>query len=252
MLQLQHQIREPTIRLHQARRRTHKPIRQLAHSAEKAILKDPVRFIHKVGQLDGEAVHTRLVTGDGRDFGNDNGPSVLIVHVLQVANASVAIGTVIMKPDIVGWIGRDEVHEILEPFLPVGIIRHGRADEFLALLISQGHHLIVPGLRRALRGDAVLIRLVEEMDDGLVAVEDVLPIATGQLGFEMDHGAEWGSTVDLGWNPGVPIADGREGAVEVALVHGPWDTRVAGAGAVGPVPEQTALFDYHFQRGIAR
>lgn len=33
--------------------------------------------------------------------------------------------------------------------------------------------------------------------------------------------------------------------MEVGLVHGPGDARVAGAGAVGPVPEETALFDDH-------
>lgn len=41
----------------------------------------------------------------------------------------------------------------------------------------------MPRLRRALRCDVVLVRLVEEMDDGLVAVENVLPVAAGQLRF---------------------------------------------------------------------
>ena len=103
----------------------------------------------------------------------------------------------------------------------------------------------MPSLRCALRGNVVFIRLVEEMDDGLVAVEDILPVAAGELGFKVDHGAEWGSALEFGWDPGVPVANGGERTVEVALVHGPWDAGVAGTGAVGPVPEEAALFDNH-------
>ncbi len=79
-----------------------------------------------------------------------------------------------------------------------------------------------------------------------MAVEDVLPVGAGQLGFEVDHGAEWGAAAQLGRDPGVPVADGGEGAVEVALVHGPGDAGVAGAGTVGPVPEEAALLGDHF------
>lgn len=103
----------------------------------------------------------------------------------------------------------------------------------------------MPRLRRALRGDVVLVGLVEEMDDGLVAVEDVLPVATGELRLEVHHWAVRCPATELRWGPCVPIADGGHGAVEVALVHCPWDTRVAGTGGVGPVPEETALLDYH-------
>ena len=103
----------------------------------------------------------------------------------------------------------------------------------------------MPSLRRALRTDVVLIRFVEEMDDGLVAVEDILPVAAGKLRLEMDHGSEGSSAAQFGRCPGVPVAYGGEWAVEVALVHGPWYAGVAGTGGVGPVPEETALFDHH-------
>ena len=103
----------------------------------------------------------------------------------------------------------------------------------------------MPSLRRALRRDVVLVGLVEEVDDGLVGVEDVLPVAAGELRFKVDHGTVGCSAVEFGRDPGIPIADGREGAVEVALVHGPRYAWVARARAVGPIPEETALLDDH-------
>ena len=106
----------------------------------------------------------------------------------------------------------------------------------------------MPRLRSALRRDIILIRLIEEMDDGLVAVEDILPVGAGELGFEMDHRAKRSAAMELGGDPGVPVADRGEGALEIALVHGPRDAGIAGSGAVGPVPEEAALLHYHFDR----
>ena len=83
------------------------------------------------------------------------------------------------------------------------------------------------------------------MDDGLVAVEDILPVAARKLRFEMDHGPEGSSAMEFGRHPGVPVAYGGEWAVEVALVHSPWYAWVARTGGVGPVPEETALSDNH-------
>lgn len=106
----------------------------------------------------------------------------------------------------------------------------------------------MPRLRSSLRGNVVLVGLVEEMDDGLVGVENILPVLAGELGFEVDHGAEGSATVEFGRDPGVPVANGGEGPMEVALVHSPRDAWVAGTGAVGPVPEDAALFDDHYDR----
>lgn len=248
MLQLDLQLREPTIRLHQASRRTHKPVRQLPHAAEKPILKHPLRLIHEISHLDREAIHARLITGNGRDFGQNDGLAVFVVHVFQVLDAGVAIGAVVVESEVIGRIGRDEMHEVLQPLLAILIVRHGRTDEFLPPVLSQRDHLIMPGLRRALRADAVLVRFVEVVDDVFLGVEDVLPVLARELGFEVDHGAEGGAAFEFGRDPGVPVGDGGEGAVEVALVHGPGDAGVAGAGAVGPIPEETTLFDYHFDR----
>ena len=61
----------------------------------------------------------------------------------------------------------------------------------------------------------------------------------------MHHGPEGSSTAEFGRCPGVPVAYGGEWAVEIALIHGPWYARVARTGGVGPVPEETALFDHH-------
>ena len=244
-LQLHHQIREAPIRLHQPCVGADEPIRQLAHAPKEAILKHPVRLVHEVGQLDREAVHARLIPGHGRNLGHDDGPAVARVHALEVLDAGVAVGAVVVEPDVVGRVGGDEAHKLLEPLLAVGVVGHGRPDQLLAPMLPQRHHLVVPGLRRALRGDVVLVGLVEEVDDGLVAVEDVLPVRARELGFEVDHGPEGGAGVELRRDPGVPVADGGEGPVEVALVQGPWDARIAGAGAVGPVPEEAALLDYH-------
>lgn len=51
--------------------------------------------------------------------------------------------------------------------------------------------------------------------------------------------------MELGWRPGVPVADGDEGAAEMHVVHGPGDAGVGGAVAVGPVPEEAALVNGH-------
>ena len=83
------------------------------------------------------------------------------------------------------------------------------------------------------------------MDNVFFGVEDVLPVLARELGFEVNHGAEGGAAVEFGRDPGVPVGDGGEGALEVALIHSPRDAGVAGAGAVGPVPEEATLFDYH-------
>ena len=244
-LQLHHQIRKPPIRLHQLRRRADEPIRQLPHAPEEPVLENPLRLVHPVGQLDREAVHARLIPRGGRDLRHDDRLAVARVHAFQVLDAGVAVGAVVVQAEVVGWGGGGEAHEFFEPALAGGVVGDGGADEFLPLVLAQGHHLRVPGLRGAWRRDVVLVGLVEEVDDGLRAVEDVLPVPARELRFEVHHGAEGGAVVQFGRRPGVPVADGGEGAVEVALVHRPGYAWVAGAGAVRPVPEETALLDYH-------
>ena len=167
------------------------------------------------------------------------------VHGFQIGDTSGARSAVVVETDVIGRVAGDEGHELREPALAIFVIGNGRPDELFPMDLAQGHHLVVPSLRCALGGDVVFVGLVEEVDDGFGAGEDVVPVLSRELGFEVHHWAVGGAVVQFGRGPGVPVADGGEGAVEVALVHGPGDARVAGAGAVGPVPEETALFDYH-------
>lgn len=170
------------------------------------------------------------------------------LHAFEVLNAGITVGAVVVKSDIIRRVRGDKVHELFEPSLPILVIRHRWPYQLLPFMLSQRYHLVMPRLRRALRRDIILVRLVEEMDDGLVAVEDILPIGAGELGFEMDHRAKRSAAMELWGNPGVPVADGGEGALEIALVHGPRDAGIAGPGAVGPVPEEAALLHYHLER----
>ena len=217
-LQLHHQIRKAPIRLHQSRLRTHKPIRQLPHRAKKPILKHPLRLIHEIGQLNRKPIHARLIPRNGRNLRHDDRLAVAGVHALQVSDARIAVGAVVMQTEIIRWVSGNEMHPFFEPALAGGVVGDGRGDEFFPPVGAQGYHLGVPGLGGALGGDVVLVGLVEEVDDGFVAVEDVLPVLAGELGFEVDHGAEGGAGVEFGRDPGVPVAEGGEGAVEVALV----------------------------------
>ena len=244
-LQLHHQIRKATIGLHELGGGTDEAIRQLAHAAEEAILEDPVGLVHEICQLDGEAVDAGVVAGGGGDLGHDEGLVVAGVHGFEILDAGVAVGAVVVEAEVVGRGGGDEGHELGEPALAIVVVGDGGADELLPVVLAQGHHLRVPGLRGAGGRDVVLVRLVEEVDDGSRAVEDVAPVVARELRFEVHHGAEGGPVVQFGRDPGVPVADGGDGAVEVGLVQRPGHAGVAGAGAVGPAPEETALFDYH-------
>lgn len=78
------------------------------------------------------------------------------------------------------------------------------------------------------------------MHDGLRAGEHVGPVVAAELGGAAHAGPEGGAGAQLWWCPGVPVGDRGEGAREVDFVHGGGDVR-----CVGPVPEETALFDGH-------
>ena len=70
------------------------------------------------------------------------------------------------------------------------------------------------------------------MDDAVGGRLDGGPVGAGEVGGGVDHGAEWGAAFELRRCPGVPVAEGVEGAGEVDLVE------LAGAVlGVGVVPE---------------
>lgn len=188
MHQLPHQIRKRPIRLHQLGLRTDKTIRHLPHTSKKRILENPIRLIHPIAQIRREMHHLIMLSGNRRNLRHHNPRlGMFLMHHLDVVDRRFAVGAVVMDAEEIGRVIRDAVHEVVDPFLAVGVAGAGRADEFLALVAPQGEHLLVPDVRGVLWGDACAFRLVEEEDDVFLAVFDVLPVPAGELGFEMDH-----------------------------------------------------------------
>ncbi len=57
------------------------------------------------------------------------------------------------------------------------------------------------------------------MDYAVLGALDGGPVGAGEVGGGADHGAEGGAGFELGGGPGVPVAEGVEGAGEVDLVE---------------------------------
>ena len=111
-------------------------------------------------------------------------------------------------------------------------------------MVSERHNLAVPGIGCLLCGNAVALGLVEKVYDAVLRPLDDCPVVSGELPGVVDHGAEGCAAFELGWCPGVPVADGVHGSVEVDLVH------LAGAVVgVGVVPEQASFWS-HLVRGV--
>ena len=164
------------------------------------------------------------------------------MHVLDLLDRSVAVCAVVVHPEIIGRVAGDFAHEIRDPRVARVIARAGRADELVAL-VPQRDHLAVPGVSGLLRRDAGALGLVEVVDYAVVGGADGGPVLTGELAEVVDHGAEGGAVLELGGGPGVPVAEGVEGAGEVDLVE------AGGAvGGVGVVPEEAAFLG-HLGRG---
>ncbi len=70
------------------------------------------------------------------------------------------------------------------------------------------------------------------MDDGVLGALDGGPVGAGEVAGGVDHGAEGGAAFELRGGPGVPVAEGVEGAGEVDLVE-----LVGAVLGVGVVPE---------------
>lgn len=118
-LQLLHQVGEAPVWSHQLSIRADKTVGEIPHASKKAIFEDPVRLIHEVGQLDGEVVDASNIAVNGRDLGYHNGLRVLGMHLFQVLDAGIAIGTVIMQAQEVRWLIMDAAHEISQPVFAV-------------------------------------------------------------------------------------------------------------------------------------
>ena len=165
------------------------------------------------------------------------------MHILDFLNRSIAIRPVVVHPQVVWRVAGDLAHEVRDPGVARVVACAGRADELVAL-VSQWQHLAVPGVRRLLRGDAIALRLVEEVDDTVLGRLNDSPIVPRELPSVVDHGSERCAAFELRRGPGVPVTDGVRGAVKVDLVH------LAGAVVgVGIVPEQ-ASFLSHVGHGV--
>ncbi len=230
--QLIHQLGKTPIRLHQLRLGAHIPIRHLPHAAEKRILEDPIRLIHPIAQLGRELKHLLPIPRDGRNLRHHDFVRLreLLVQIRDEIDGVLRVGAVIMHPQEIRRVARDAVHEIREPFLARRVAGARGPDEFLPLVLAQGEHFVVPDFGGVFGGNAGAFGLVEEEDDGFLAVLDVVPVAARKLAFEADHGAEGGAVFEFGGVPGVPVDDGGDGAFEVDLVDLAGD--VAGVGPV--------------------
>ena len=209
------------------------------HASEESILKDIVGAVHPVGDLGRETDHRCLVARRRCDFRHDDGLlRVLVVHVLDISDGGVAVGPVVVHPEVVGRVAGDLGHERGNPGVAGVIAGAGRADELVSAF-SQRHYLVVPGVCGLLRGDASALRLVEKVDDAVCRSLDDGPVAAGELPGIVDHGTERCAALELGWCPGVPVADGMHGTVEVDLVH--LARAVIG---VCVVPEETSFWGH--------
>lgn len=128
------------------------------------------------------------------------------MHFLDFLNRSVAIGPVIVHSEVVGGAAGDLAHEVRNPSVTGVVASAGRADELVASL-SEMHNLVVPGGCRLLRGDAVALRLVEEVDDAVLRRLDGCPVVSREICGAVDHGSEGCAAFELGWCPGIPVAD---------------------------------------------
>ena len=157
------------------------------------------------------------------------------MHSLNEFNRTFGFRAVEMQAQVIRRVVRDAVHEVVNPRLALCVACAAGAYEFLAFVLSQRQHLCAPDLGGVLGADACAFGLVEEEDDFFVGGLDSLPVITGELGLEVDHGSERGAALELGWNPGVPIAHGGDWTFEIYGVHGPGDTFMAWSIGVGPV-----------------
>lgn len=103
----------------------------------------------------------------------------------------------------------------------------------------------MPVISCLLRTNPVPLRFIEEVNDRLIRLQDHLPLVPVELALEVYHGPEGSATLELWRDPGIPVGYGGDGALEVDLVHLLGDAAI-GTGAVGPIPEEAALFDNHF------
>lgn len=169
---------------------------------------------------------------------------MILVHHINVLDCRFRLGAVIVQTQKIRRMIRNAAHEIIDPLLTFGIVCARWADQFLALVLSQGEHLLTPYLCRMLRCDARAFGFIEEENDLFLGILYGLPIATRELAFEANHGTEGSAALEFGRGPGIPVADGGHGTFELDGVHGPGYAFVAWSIGIGPVwPAYRSLGD---------
>lgn len=76
MHQLEHEVRELSIRLHQLRLGTDEAVRHLSHAFKESILFHPYGLIHPIGYFDNEIENIVIIPRDGGDLGH--GPAAVL------------------------------------------------------------------------------------------------------------------------------------------------------------------------------
>lgn len=230
-----HQIRKAAIRVHKLSCRTDEPVRNVSHTSEKAILENPIRRVHPVRHLDRERQHAGVVLGNRSNLGHNDRFLELLVHILHVFYSGIGVCTIVMHSEIIGGFPGNVIHEVCNPRLSFRAVGARGTDEFLSFL-AKGNHMAAPQVCGMRRRDTGELGLVEKVDDRLIRFLDPLPVLSGELGFQVDHGAERSATLEFRRRPCVPIANRAYWALEVDFVHRPRNTRVALAVGIGPIP----------------
>lgn len=187
---------------------------------------------------------------------------MLVVHLLEILDCSILIGTVVVYAKVIRRIAGNPMHEISDPCLTWRVTGTRRADQLIAIS-AKLHHLLEPDICSLSRGYPGSFWLIEVVDDTMLRVFDVGPVAPGKLSHVMDHGPKWSPAFQLRRCPGVPlssisfflqcgtreittyIADGVHWSSKVNFVHLLWDAFVAWTIGIGPVPKQTSLLYDH-------
>lgn len=103
---------------------------------------------------------------------------MLLVHGLEVLDGSISIGAIVVNAEEIGRVGRNAVHEVGDPSLPLFVAGAGGTDEFFAFLLAERQHLLDPDIGGMLGGDTGALGLIEEVDDRLIGIFNVGPVLT--------------------------------------------------------------------------
>lgn len=167
------------------------------------------------------------------------------MRILRVLDRRIVIRPIPVQSQIIRQITHNAAHEIRIHAWPPGSLAHDGLTSLLCFSFRSGTICLNQNIRRLFRGNPILLRLFEELDDPVFASFDAGSSPRRRVFLDLDHGLEGGAGLQLRWRPGGPAADGDEGAAEVDFIHSPRNAGVVGSVGVGPVPEEVALVEGH-------